>query len=166
MNVRPTPLRRFIATLLLAGAAATAAAFSPGGTAYTKRFKTTLLAEPSPLAAAAGEAAFAHKFTVKEVRGQWLRVSDGSTKGWIFAGNVSDTKPADVKGLDGLPLAASQTTATAAARPLTPAANDYANRRNLADARGDLDWLNAQCHQLTAEDVEHFLAEKKKGEYQ
>ena len=36
---------------------------------------------------------FAHKFTVKEVKGKWLRVSDGSAKGWIFLGNLTDTKP-------------------------------------------------------------------------
>lgn len=146
--------------------ASVASAFSPGGTAYTKRFKTTLLAEPSPLAAAAGDVAFARKLAIKEVRGHWLLVSDGSTKGWVFVGNLTDTKPTEVKGLDGLPVAASKTTATAAARPLTPAAEDYSKRHNLVDARGDLDWLNAQCHAVTDADVEKFLQEKKKGEFQ
>jgi len=166
MKVRPAPSRWRMVVLLCATATVAEAAISAGGSAYTKRFKTTLLAEPSPLAAPAGELPFARKLSVKEVRGNWVRVADGSAKGWVFVGNLAEEKPAEVKGLDGLPVAASQTTATAAARPLTPAANDYADRRNLADARRDLDWLNAQCHQLTNADVEHFLQEKKKGEYQ
>jgi len=166
MKVRPAPSRWRMAALLLATAAVAQAAFTAGSTAYTKRFKTVLLAEPSPLAAPAGEVAFARKLTVKEVHGNWLRVTDGSAKGWVFVGNISDTKPADIKGTDGLAVAASQTTATAAARPLTPAANDYADRRNLGDARRDLNWLNQECHAVTAADVEKFLQEKKKGEYQ
>ncbi len=165
MSPRRAFPRWLLATLALA-ATSVAFAFSPGGTAYTKRFKTTLLAEPAPLAASAGDVPFAHKFTVKEVRGNWLRVSDGSTKGWVFVGNVTDTKPTEVKGFDGLPVAASKTTATAAARPLTPAAEDYSKRHNLVDARGDLDWLNAQCHGVSDADVEKFLQEKKKGEFQ
>jgi len=166
MNAHPNLSRGLVIALALTATTAALAALAAGGTVYSKHFKTPLLAEPSPLAASAGEVAFARKLTIKEVRGHWLRVSDGSTKGWVFAGNVSDTKPEDVKGLDGLPVAASQTTVTAAARPLTPAANDYANRRNLQEARADLDWLNAQCHQLTEADVQRFLQEKKKGEFQ
>ena len=166
MNSRPVPPRWRMAALLLATAAVAAAAISAGGTAYTKRFETSLLAEPQPLAAVSGKVRFASKLKVKEIRGAWLRVSDGSTTGWVFAGNVAETKPDESTGADKLGLGASTTTATAAARPLTPAANDYADRRNLADARRDLDWLNAQCQKVTNADVEHFLQEKKKGEYQ
>jgi len=166
MKARSAPARWRMAALLLATAAVAQAAITAGSTAYTKRFKTILLAEPSPLAAPAGEVAFARKLTVKEVHGNWLRVTDGSAKGWVFVGNISDTKPADIKGTDGMAVAASQTTATAAARPLTPAANDYADRRNLGDARHDLDWLNAQCGKISNTEVENFLQEKKKGEFQ
>ena len=166
MKPRPVPRRWRIAALLLATAAIAEAAYSVGGTAYTKRFKTTLLAEPSPLAAPAGDLNLGRKLVIKEVRGNWVRVADGSTKGWVFVGNLSDTKPAEVKGLDGLPVAASATTATAAARPLTPAANDYAERRNLGDARGDLNWLNTECHAIRNADVDKFLQENQKGEYQ
>lgn len=166
MSACPVFSRWRMAVLLCATATVAEAAISAGGSAYTKRFKTTLLAEPSPLAASAGELPFARKLSVKEVRGNWVRVADGSAKGWVFVGNLAEEKPADVKGLDGLPVAASQTTATAAARPLTPAANDYAERRNLGEARHDLDWLNAQCGKITNADVEKFLQEKKKGEYQ
>lgn len=166
MNPRPVSRHWRLAALLLVTAALAEAALSVGGTAYTKSFKTTLRAEPSPLAATAGDLAFARKLTVKEIKGNWVRVADGSAKGWVFVGNLAETKPADIKGLDGLPVAASTTTATAAARPLTPAASDYADRRNLGDARGDLNWLNAECRAFTSDEVEKFLQEKKKGEYQ
>lgn len=152
--------------LLFATVTVAEAAISAGSSAYTKRFKTTLLAEPSPLAAPAGELPFARKLSVKEVRGNWVRVADGSAKGWVFVGNLAESKPDESTGADKLGLGASQTTATAAARPLTPAANDYADRRNLGEARRDLDWLNAQCHKISNSDVDHYLQEKKKGEYQ
>jgi hypothetical protein len=155
-----------MAALLFVTAAVAEAALTVGSTAYTKRFETSLLAEPQPLAAVNGKVRFASKLKVKEARGAWLRVSDGSSTGWVFAGNISETKPDESTGADKLGLAASTTTATAAARPLTPAANDYADRRNLTDARRDLDWLNAQCTKVTNSDVEHFMQDKKKGEYQ
>jgi hypothetical protein len=152
--------------LLLAAVVPLDAALSVGGTAYTKRVETNLLAEPAPLAAVTGKVAFGRPLKIAESRGSWLRVSDGSAAGWVFAGNLSETKPAEGKGLDGLGLAASSTSATAAARPLTPAADDYAARHNLTNARDDLNWLLARCHALTPAQVEAFLKEQKKGEYQ
>jgi hypothetical protein len=152
--------------LLLAAGVPLDAALSAGGTAYTKRVETNLLAEPAPLAAVKGKVAFGRKLKIEEAKGAWLRVSDGPAAGWVFAGNLSETKPAEGKGLDGLGLAASSTTATAAARPLTPAADDYAARHNLTNARDDLNWLLAQCHALTPAEVEVFLKEQRKGEYQ
>jgi len=165
MKSHSTPRLRLVA-LLLAAAATSEAAFTAGGAAYTKRRETTLLAEPAPLAAIAGKVSFGRKLAIQEARGSWLRVSDGPAAGWVFAGNLSETKPAESKGLDGLGLDASTTTATAAARPLTPAADDYAARRNLTAARDDLNWLIARCGALTPAQVEAFLQEQKKGEYQ
>lgn len=165
MKSRPAP-HLWLAVLLLALAVSVEAALVAGGLAYTKRFKTILLAEPSPLAAPAGELALGRKLTVNEVRGSWLRVSDGPATGWVFAGNLSETKLEEAKGADGLPLAASLTTATAAARPLTPAAADYAERRNLDSAREDLDWLLEECKAFTPKEVAAFLQVQKKGEYQ
>ena len=142
------------------------APYEAGGLAYTKRVETKLLAEPKPLAGAVGKLAYGRKVKVAEVRGSWLRVSEGATSGWVFAGNLSALEPSEAKGLDGVPLLASETTATAAARPLTPAAAEYATRRNLTGAREDLDWLLTECHAITPEEVETFLQEKKKGEFQ
>lgn len=161
------PLHRLWPILpLLACVVSLEAALVAGGTAYTKRFETTLRTEPAPLAAVAGKVAYGRQLTIKEARGAWLRVSDGPVAGWVFAGNVSETKPAEGKGLDGLGLAASQTTATAAARPLTPAAMEYAARNNLANARADLDWLLGQSATFTPGVLEEFLQAQKKGEFQ
>lgn len=165
MKTHPTT-RLWPVLLLLAGAVTLEAALVAGGTAYTKRRETTLLAEPAPLATPAGKLAFGRKLKIEEARGSWLRVSDSPAAGWVFAGNLSATKPVESTGADGLGLSASTTTATAAARPLTPAADDYAARRNLPGARDDLNWLLAQCHAFTPQTIEDFLKEQKKGEYQ
>lgn len=161
---KPTPL----AILLAAGLLATSAllAYEAGGTAYTKRAETTLLAEPKPLAAAAGKLTFGKKVKIEQVQGAWLRVSDGPVSGWVFNGNLTDTKPAEGKGLDMGPLLASKTTATAAARPLTDATIEYAKQKNLGEAQGDLEWVVEQARALTPEEIEAYLQEHKKGEYQ
>jgi len=155
-------------TALLAGLLCATAlpAYETGGPAYTKRVETNLLAEPKPLAGAVGKLGYGRKVKIAEVRGSWLRISEGAVSGWVFAGNLSASAPDESKGLDGLPVAASETTATAAARPLTPAAADYAVRRNLTGAREDLDWLLTECQAITPEDVEAYLQENKKGEFQ
>jgi len=161
---------RIVLVVLLLTASALAAfavaAFAPGGAAYTKRMETRLLAEPQPLAETAARVGYARKLKIEEVRGAWLRVSDGAKSGWVFAGNITEQKPDESRGLDGLPVAASETTATAAARPLAPAAVDYAARRGLAQARGDVEWLEQTSAGITAADVQAYMQAQKKGEFQ
>jgi hypothetical protein len=152
--------------LLAAVLAAPAPAYTPGGAAYTKRLETALLAEPSPLADTVGRIGYARKLKVEETRGLWLRVSDGNAGGWVFAGDVAEQKPAENRGLDGLPVAASETSAAAAARPLAPAANDYAARRGLGQARADVDWLVQRANAITNKDVRAYMQEQRKGEFQ
>ena len=134
-----------LALLGLLGATGALAAYQAGGFAFTKRADTPLLSDPKPLAAPTAKLAFARREKIEEVRGPRVRVSDGpKTSGWIFSGNLTEIKPTEGKGTDGLGLSASTTTATAAARPLTPAAVEYADRRQIAtNAREDLDWLLA-----------------------
>lgn len=142
-------------------------AYEAGGFAYTKRVETKLLAEPRPMAEVTGKLAYGQKLQVEEVKGPWLRVSDGPTSGWVFSGNLSETKLAEVKGLDDLGLSASKTTATAAARPLDDAAMKYASsQQNLASAQEDLAWMINACSAVTHEEVETYLETNKKGEYQ
>src|SRR5687768_9389980 len=85
------------------------AALAVGGTAYTKRPETVLLEEPKPLAATKARVAYAQALKIEEVRGSWLRVNDGKASGWVFAGNLAEEKPSEVRGLDGLPVPAAET---------------------------------------------------------
>ena len=157
--------RRVDATLLLV-AAAGCAVFTAGRDAYTKRVETALLSEPKMLAKPVAQLPYAQKLRVEEVQGSWLRVSDGRRSGWVFAGNLAEQKPSATKGLDGLPLAASATTASTAARPLTPTSSDYSERRGLADAAADLQWLEQQHALLPTPTIQEFLKTEKKGEFQ
>lgn len=163
-------MKRTLLPAALLAALATASAlfaFEAGSFAFTKRAETKLLAEPKPLAETAGTLPFGHQVKIDEVQGAWLRVSEGDTAGWVFKGNLALTKPAEVKGLlDGVPQTASETTATAAARPLSPVVNQYATARSLASAQGDLEWVISECASLTPEEVDAYLQAQKKGEYQ
>ena len=160
-------IHAFVATLVAALAPSSLfAAFAAGGAAYTKRPETILLKEPKPLAETTAKLPYAQTLKIEEVRGPWLRVSDGKNTGWVFSGNLAEEKPSEVRGLDGLPVAAAETTATAAARPLVPAAEEYASRHGLGKPSEDLKWLTEQQAKITPADVTAFLQEKKKGEYQ
>jgi hypothetical protein len=155
----------WVATLL-ATVTVLPAAFAPGGDAYTKRVETALLAEPNMVAATVARLGYAKKVRVDAVKGAWLRVSESKNTGWVFAGNLAEEQPSETRGLDGLPIAASDTSAASAARPLVPAAQDYSSRRGLTKPAEDLNWLTQQAAAITPADVKTFLVEKKKGEYQ
>lgn len=159
----PTPLAVLLTALLTASALY---AYEAGGSAYTKRAETNLLTEPKPLAATAAKLPFGRQVKIENIAGSWLHVSAGNASGWVFAGNLSATKPDEGKGMDALPMLASQTTATAAARPLAPAAIEYASQKNLSSAQADLEWLLSECHALKPEDVIAFMQQTKRGEYQ
>jgi hypothetical protein len=153
--------------LALASTTATAlAGLTAGGAAFTKRVETALLAEPKLAAETVARLPYAREVKVQEVRGPWVRVSAGKTNGWVFAGNLAEAKPSETRGLDGLPLEAADTSATAAARPLAPTAVDYAERKGLGQAAEDIKWLEQQSDALTDADVQAFLQQQKKGEYQ
>lgn len=142
------------------------AAFAPGGSAYTKRTETALLAEPQMLAPPVARIGYGRQLKVEAVKGAWVRVSQGTNNGWVFGGNLADEKPSEKEGLDGIPFAASETTAAAAARPLLPASEQYAARHTLARPADDIKWLKQQQVKISPEDVQTFLREQKKGEFQ
>ncbi len=154
------------ALVLLTATAGLSAAFSPGGAAYTKRVETALLSEPKMLATPTTRLPYATKLKVEQIQGAWLRVSDGKKSGWVFGGNLANEKPSETRGLDGLPLAASQTSAATAARPLMPASEQYSGRHGLQSAAADLTWLEQQRASISPEQVQAFLKSHKKGEYQ
>lgn len=146
-------------------ATALLAAFAPGGTAYTKRVETALLSEPQMLATPVARLAYAKALKVEAVKGAWVRVSEGKNSGWVFGGNLAEEKPSEVRGLDGLPFAASETSAAAAARPLMPASEEYSTRHSLGKAAEDLTWLAQQKAASPPAAVQAFLQEQKKGEF-
>ncbi len=151
---------------ILLGAVTLQAAIAVGGIVYTKRFETSLLAEPNPVAATASKVGLAQKLTVQETKGPWLRVTAAGGSGWIFQGNVTETKPDISEGSAPQFVEASKTTATAAARGLDPISFDYANRRSLGSARVDLEWLGNEGNAVSAHEVDEFLKAQKKGEFQ
>lgn len=165
--MKTTPLRAVTGALLFAAAALplTRAAFVVGNNAYTKRIETAVLAEPAPLAAPVGKIGYARVLKIEEVRGAWLRVSEGAVSGWVFSGNLAEEKPAEKSALGELPLLASETTATAAARPLAPTTASYGNRHGLQSANADLEWLVQKSNEQTPEKVTAYLKSAKKGEY-
>lgn len=161
-------MKRTLRLLLLAGFSTVAAyaAYQAGGVAYTKKLETPLLAEPKPLASPAGKLALGVKVKVEQVQGAWVRVASDATAGWVFGGNLSETQPDEGAKLDGVAFMASKTTATAATRGLDEDVVKYAEQRNLPNARADLEWLQATAAGISEADVDAFLQEAKKGEYQ
>ncbi len=141
------------------------AEFSKGDKVWSKHLETALLAEPSPLAASGAVVGFAEKLTIKEIRGAWLRVKADDVAGWVFSGNVATDKPKLAPAAGFTTLDASQTNTVAAARPLTPAAEQYAQNLGAGDAQADIDWLDAESAALTQLDLTSYMSENRKGEY-
>jgi len=133
---------------------------------WSKHLTTNLLTEPRPLAAVQTTVSFAEKLTIREVQGSWLRVKTKSAEGWIFQGNVAEQKPEIAPAAGLTQIDASATNTVAAARPLTPAANDYAARRGQQSSQADIDWIDQQASLLTADAVIAWMSANQKGEYQ
>lgn len=166
MKPRPLPPRLVVAGFTALAALVGTAALEKGGTAWSKKNETSILAEPKPLAAAAGKAGFAEPLAIEEVRGAWLRVKAKDAAGWVFAGNVADEKPTVPPPAFLTTVKASETDTVAAARPLTDAAKDFAARHDAASAQADVEWLDQQSATMRREDVDAWLRDNQKGEYQ
>jgi len=167
MNLHGTILRALL--LLLACLVATstrAAGFEKGDKVWTKHYETALLAEPKPLAAVETTVGFAEKLKIKEVQGTWLRVKGDDAEGWVFQGNIAGEKPEIAPGAGLTTVEASQTDTVAAARPLSPAEQGYAERHGAFDAQSDIDWIDAQAGLITGEEVVAWMSANQLGEYQ
>ncbi len=140
--------------------------FKAGEKVWSKHMTTNLLNEPRPLANTQATVGFAEKLTIKEVQGSWLRVKTKSAEGWIFQGNVADEKPEIAPAAGLTRVDAAQTNTVAAARPLTPAARDYAARHGGQDAQADIDWIDQQAALITADELIAWMTINQKGEYQ
>jgi len=156
-------------TLLLTGvllAPGTAlAAFSVGGNAYTKRMETDLRASPSAVAQTVSKLPYGKKLQVQEVKGSWLRVKDNKNEGWVFQGNLAEIEPKETAGIDIIPVSASSSSASNAARPLAAAASDYADRRGLNTARADVLWLEIESAKVGPNQVLEYMKQEGKGEF-
>ena len=140
-------------------------AFDKGDTAFSKRNETKLLAEPKPLAEAAGSVGFAEPLKIEEIRGPWLRVKTKKATGWIFQGNVAASKPSLAPAAGLTTVSASETDTVAAGRGIAPAAEGFAARHGAAAAQADLEWLDAESDKADGESVDAFLRDNQLGEY-
>lgn len=158
-------LRSALAGLIGLGLLTLSTAFKAGDTAYSKRIDTPLLADPKPLAATAGKVGFAAALKVREVRGAWLHVQAKDGSGWVFEGNVSDDKPTLTPTAKLTAVTADSTDTTAAARPLTEAAEGYATRHAEAKDKADVEWIDATSAGIPDDEIVVFMRDNKKGEY-
>jgi hypothetical protein len=153
--------------LLLAMAASTVLAeFKKGQKVWSKHVETNLLSEPRPLAAPQSTVGFAEKLSVLDTQGAWLRVKSKSGEGWVFQGNVAGDKPSLAPAAGLTRVEASETNTVAAARPLTPAAADYAQRHGQQDAQADIDWIDLEASRVTTGELVAYMSANRKGEYQ
>lgn len=141
-------------------------AFKKGDSAYSKKIDTPLLTEPKPLAATSAKVGFAVKLDIDEVRGPWLHVTTKDANGWIFQGNVTETKPTAAPSAGLTTVSADSTDTVAAARPLAEAAEGYSSRHGDGKAKEDVEWVDAQSAETTEDEVVAYLRDNEKGEYQ
>jgi len=162
------PWFRSIATLglvCLLALPAYSAEYKKGQKVWSKHYETALLAEPSPLADAVAKVGFAEKLSIRESRGTWLRVKSDEGEGWVFQGNIAVEKPSLAPAAGWTTVEASQTDTVAAARPLEPAAKNYAQRHNAQEAEADIDWLDAQAALVSNQEIIEYLSAGQLGEY-
>lgn len=164
------PIRQFpvwTVALILGGLLAfSATAFEKGDKVWSKHHETALLAEPKPLSATVDSVGFGEQLTVKEVQGVWLNIKGSKAKGWVFQGNVASEKPVTAPSIGMTQIAAAQTDTVAAARPLAPAAQGYAERHGESEAQADIDWVDQQAALLSHAEVVAWMSEQQLGEYQ
>lgn len=168
MNTQ-TPLRLLVLAAI-AGALTTAVVAEPkaGGTVYSKRNGLSLYAAPNSQSAVAGSVGFAEALKISEINpsGKWFNVTAAGGSGWVFAGFTAEKKPEDLTRDRLGSVDASSSTTAAAARPVVPEAQSYAERHNMGDAMKDVDWAEAEAHKVSPEIVSAYMKENKKGEYQ
>jgi uncharacterized protein YgiM (DUF1202 family) len=163
------PLRIVLAVLMvlsvMAGSAWAETVFVQAKTAQLRAGKTSL--DPVVANVKYGEA-----LQVRKSEGKWMEVETSSgTTGWIFANKTTKVKPSG-GGDDDFAKAgrgfrgkeASDTTASAGARGLDKASEEYAKRSGISKRdRDTVDRMTA--YKLTDQEVEDFLKKGELGEY-
>jgi uncharacterized protein YgiM (DUF1202 family) len=141
------------------------AEFTAGRTAYTKKKTTSLLSSPQRDSATLGSLPWGTGVEIKTVQGLWVQVEDNGKTGWIFSGNLAEDKPPAENKNDFLPTNAGDTTAATAARPLSRAAQNYADRKDYGSAAADIRWLESVADNISSSEVDSFLKANRKGEF-
>jgi hypothetical protein len=120
------------------------------------------------LAPAVASIGFAEPLSVVATQGSWLQVRGPSAaaQGWVFQGNVAAEKPSLPPAAGWTTVDASATDTVAAARPLTPAAADYAARHDGGSAEADIAWLDARAAALSPAQIVAYMQANARGEYQ
>ena len=155
-----------LAAMFALGASTVFAEFRKGQKVWSKNVETQLLSEPRPLAGAQATVGFAEKLSILETQGAWLRVKSETGEGWVFQGNVASDEPSLPPAAGLTRVEASQTDTVAAARPLAPAAKDYAARHGEENAQADIDWIDLEASRVTATELVAYMSANQKGEYQ
>lgn len=151
--------------LLLILTATTLLAYEVGQVCFSKQAITPLLASADREAAKVGTVEWGKPLQIISTNGRWLQVSSGSTKGWVYAGNVTSEKPPAENKTDFLPTTAADTTAAVAARPLSDSSKKFANRKSLGEAASDVEWAEKQADAVTSAQVSAYMQEKGLGDY-
>lgn len=159
-------MRYSVVGLFLALVWMVCSSFSPGNQAYTKRDNTVLRDSPSLGGGTVGKLPWGAAVKITKVEGRWVKVSGSGKSGWVFSGNLAKKKPPSENKNDFLPTAASDTSASMAARPLSETAKKYGKRRNLGSALSDLHWLESTTNTISNQTVDAYMKEKGLGEYQ
>lgn len=141
-------------------------------TVYVQAKTVKLRTGKTSLDAVVADLKFGDALEVLRKDGAWLEVqTGGGTKGWIFAGKTTATKPAG-SGDDDLArlgksfrrTEAGDVTATAGARGLDKASEGYANRAGITQRDRDaVDRMAA--YRMSDQEVDDFLKEGRLGEY-
>lgn len=158
------PIRPLLALLLLSLFTGDLAAFQPGGRCFANRTQVSLLAAPDRSAAPVARAPWGTELAILGAEGRWLRVRTGKIEGWVYAGNVSLEKPPAENKADLLPTAGA-TGAAVAARPLSQAAKDYANRTSHSTALAHLQWLESTADAIPTAEVQTYQRANRRGEH-
>ncbi|MDK3159555.1 SH3 domain-containing protein [Kamptonema cortianum] len=124
---------------------------------FSKKQDLPVYAEPNPSASVVGKLKFAEKASVVSTQGRWLSLKLSSGKsGWVYSGNVGDRRPPEENKADLL-APSSGVNASAAARGLSAAAMEYADRHGEQNAAEALIWVERQNAAVKASDVTAFM---------
>ena len=158
-------MKTLLQASLLALACTASAALAPGGTGYTKKASTDLLASGERSAKVVATLPMSTKVKIVAQSDRWLQVESPSGKGWIYSGNLSEDKPAVERQGSFAAVSAQEATASIATRPLDAQAREYAKRQGKGDAASDIIWMERQADSVSAAQVTAYLKSAKKGEF-